>query len=133
MTNNLMISLWVGIAIFFLISVISLAYGMKLNKNDYIITGYGINNSKPYITVQGTAGGSYDPSLGDEGYYAYVFNTDKGIFQITVAEGSSNKPYYGVDRIANKEIKLHECLITPSATGKPAFENRTVTYIDGNM
>jgi hypothetical protein len=119
--------------IFFLFSLISSSYGMKLNESDYIITGFGINNSNPYITVQGTAGGTYDPSLGDEGYYAYVFNTDKGTFQVTVAEGFSNKPYYGVDRIANKEIKLHECLDTQSTTGKPAFKNKMVTYIDHNM
>jgi hypothetical protein len=119
-------------AVFFLF-LVSSSYGMKLNESDFIITGFGINNSNPYITVEGTAGGSYDPSLGDEGYYAYVFNTDKGIFQITVSEGSLNKPYYGVDRIANKEIKLHECLNTQSTTGKPAFENKMVTYIGHNM
>ena len=35
-----------------------------------------------------TAGGSYNPSLGDEGYQAYVFDTDKGTLEISVAEGS---------------------------------------------
>ena len=48
------------------------------------------------MTVQGTAGGSYDPSMGDEGYEAYIFDTNRGIFQITVAEGTSidGTPYY---------------------------------------
>jgi hypothetical protein len=120
-------------AIFIIFSSLSLSFGMKLNVSDYIVTGFGINNSIPYLTVQGIAGGTYDPSLGDEGYYAYVFNTDKGIFQITVSEGSSNKPYYGAERIVNKEIKLHGCLITESATGKPSFENNIVKYLDHSM
>ena len=69
-------------AILFLGTLTSLAYGLKLNEKDYIITGFGMKEGNPFITVQGTAGGSYDPSMGDEGYEAYVFNTDKGIFQI---------------------------------------------------
>jgi len=36
------------------------------------------------LLFKGAAGGSYDPSLGDEGYQAYVFDTDKGIFAISV-------------------------------------------------
>jgi hypothetical protein len=31
------------------------------------------------MCVQGKAGGSYDASLGDEGYEAHVFKTDKEI------------------------------------------------------
>lgn len=33
------------------------------------------------FTVQYDAGGSYNPSLGDEGYRAYVFDTDKGTWK----------------------------------------------------
>src|SRR6266540_258966 len=126
MCNNRTIYVSIICAILLLVAfTISNAYAIKLNEKDYIITDFGIVSGNPFITVEGTAGGSYDPSMGDEGYYAYVFNTDKGIFQITVAEGDANKPYYGVDRIVNKEIKLHECLITKSTTGKPSFENET--------
>ena len=46
-----------------------------------------MKNGNPFITVQGAAGGSYDPSLGDEGYQAYVSDTDKGTLEISVAEG----------------------------------------------
>lgn len=120
-------------AILFLGTLTSLAYGLKLNEKDYIMTGFGMKDGNPFITVQGTAGGSYDPSMGDEGYEAYVFNTDKGIFQITVAEGSSNKPYYSVDHILSKQIKLDECLLTEGTHGKPRFGNNTVEYIDHNQ
>ncbi|MGA9942784.1 MAG: hypothetical protein WBP88_12385 [Nitrososphaeraceae archaeon] len=120
-------------AILFLGTLTSLAYGLKLNEKDYTITGFGMKDGNPFITVQGTAGGSYDPSMGDEGYEAYVFNTDKGIFQITVAEGSSNKPYYSVDHILSKQIKLDECLLTEGTHGKPRFGNNTVEYIDHNQ
>jgi hypothetical protein len=120
-------------AILFLGTLTSLAYGVKLNEKDYTITGFGMKDGNPFITVQGTAGGSYDPSMGDEGYVAYVFNTDKGIFQITVAEGSSNKSYYAVDHILAKEIKLNECLSSEGTLGKPHFNNNTVQYIDHNQ
>jgi hypothetical protein len=92
-------------------SLATLAYAVTLHEKDYIITNFGIKNGNPIITVQGTAGGSYDPSLGDEGYQAYVFDTDKGTFEITVAEGSSNKPHYSTDQILAKVTKLNECLI----------------------
>jgi hypothetical protein len=70
-----------------------------------------MKNGNPFITVQCAAGGSYDPSLGDEGYQAYVFDTDKGTFEITVAKGTSNKPHYSTDQILAKVTKLNECLI----------------------
>ena len=54
---------------------------------------------------------SYDPSLSDEGYQAYVFDTDKGIFEISVTEGSSNEAHFSTDQIFRKVIKLNECLI----------------------
>ena len=57
----------------FLCALTSFAYGMKLNEKDYTITGLGMKDGNPFITVEGTAGGSYDPSMGDEGYVAYVF------------------------------------------------------------
>ena len=120
-------------AMLFLGTLTSLAYGIELSEKDYTITGFGLKDGNPFITVQGTAGGSYDPSMGDEGYEAYVFNTDKGIFQITVSEGSSNKPYYSVDRILAKEIKLNECLLSEDTHGRPHFDNNTVQYIDHNQ
>src|SRR6476660_718007 len=121
-------------AILFLGTLTSLAYGLKLNEKDYTITGFGMKDGNPLITVQGTAGGSYDPSLGDEGYQAYVFDTDKGTFEITVAEGSSNKSHYSTDQILAKVIKLNECLIKNREThGKPVVENSTVSYVDPNL
>ena len=64
-----------------------------------------------------------------------MFSTsDKGTFEITVAEGSSNKPHYSTDQILAKVIKLNECLIKNREThGKPLFENNTVSYVDPNL
>lgn len=121
-------------AILFLVSLATIAYAITFHEKDYIVTNFGVKNGNPFITVQGTAGGSYDPSMGDEGYQAYVFDTDKGIFEITVAEGSSNKPHYSTDQILAKLIKLNECLIKNRETqGKPLFENNTVSYVDPNL
>ena len=80
-----------------------------------------MKNGNLFITVQGSAGGSYDPSLSDEGYQAYVFDTDKGIFEISVTEGSSNKPHFSTDQIFRKVIKLNECLIKTKGTWTPYF------------
>ena len=83
----------------------------------------------PFINVQGAAGWSYDPTLGDEWRHAYVFDTDKGTIEISVAEGSSNKPRFSTDQILPKVIKLYKCLIKTKGTlGKPSFQNNTVMY-----
>jgi hypothetical protein len=111
-------------------------YSVELDEKDYFISNFGINSGRPFITVQGTAGGSYDPSMGDEGYEAYVFDTDKGIFQITVAQGSSSDNgtyYYSTDHILSNEIKLGECLLTEQTDDKPRFENNTAEYVGHNL
>ena len=61
-------SIYLGIisAILFLGTLATLAYAVTLHEEDYIITNFGIKNGNPFITVQGTAGESYDPSVGDE-------------------------------------------------------------------
>jgi hypothetical protein len=122
-------------AILFLFSFASIvnASTSTLNERDYLITNFGIRNGNPIITVEGTAGGSYDASMGDEGYQAYVFDTDKGIFQVTVSEGSSNKPYYSTDQLLVKDIKLNECLLTKETQGKPLFDNNTVEFVDHKL
>ena len=58
----------------------------------YVISNFGPKNGNPFITVQGTAGDSFDPELRDE--------------------GSINKPHYSKDQILSKVIKLNECLMT---------------------
>jgi hypothetical protein len=134
MYNNRTIYVSIICAILLLVAfTASNAYASKLNEKDYIITDFGIASGNPFITVEGTAGGSYDPSMGDEGYEAYVFDTDKGLFQVTVAEGESEKSYYSADHLLVKGIKLNECLLSESTHGKPHFDNNTVQYIDNNQ
>jgi hypothetical protein len=104
----------------------------SLQENDYVIKDFGVKNGSLFITVEGTAGGSYDPSMGDAGYSAYVFDTDKGIFQVTVGEGIHNNgtPYYLTDEVVVNEIKLNECLSTKEAAGTPHLNDNTVEYVD---
>jgi hypothetical protein len=93
-----------------------------------------MKNGNQFITVQGAAGGSYDPSLGDEGHQAYVFDADKGTLEIYVAEGSSNQPHFSTDQILANVIKLNECLIKTKGThGTPLFQNSRVMYVDPNL
>jgi len=108
-------------------------YATSLEENDYIIKDFGVKNGNLFITVEGTAGGSYDPSMGDEGYEAYVFDTDKGVFQVTVAEGIYNgTPYYLTDQVFANELKLNVCLFTKETAGTPHLENHSVQYVDQN-
>jgi hypothetical protein len=104
----------------------------SLQENDYVINDFGIRNGSLFITVEGIAGGSYDPSMGDEGYSAYLFDTDKGKFQVTIGEGIYNNgtPYHLTDEVVVNEIKLNECLFTKEASGHPNLYNNTVEYVD---
>jgi hypothetical protein len=110
------------------------SYATGLQEKDYFIKDFGVKNGNLFITVEGTAGGSYDPSMGDEGYEAYVFDTDKGVFQVTVAEGIYNNgtPYYLTDQVFANELKLNVCLFTKETAGTPHLENHSVQYVDQN-
>jgi len=116
-----------AIAVLMIPSIIAIPlYAQELRTEDYIITDFGLRNGNtPFISVQGKAGGSYDASLGDEGYEAYVFKTDKGNFMITVAEGSGTNPYYSTNHLLTNDVKLNECLDTESGRGKPSFHEHT--------
>lgn len=110
------------------------SYAQELRTDDYIITDFGLRNSNtPFITVQGKAGGSYDASLGDEGYEVYVFKTDKGNFMLMVSEGSGTIPYYSADHLLTNDIKLNECLDTESGRGKPGFHDHTAEHLGHNL
>jgi hypothetical protein len=110
------------------------SYAQELHTTDYIITDFGLRDSNtPFITVQGKAGGSYDASMGDEGYQAYVFKTDRGNFMITVSEGFGTKPYYSANHLLSNDTKLNVCLDTESGRGEPAFHEHTVEYRGHNL
>src|SRR5918995_2453022 len=88
-------------------------HAQELGNEDYSITNFGlINSNTPFITVQGRVGGSYDASLGDEGYQTYVFKTDKGSFMISVAQGAGSVLYYSAERLVTDGLRLDACLIT---------------------
>lgn len=112
------------------ISCIPLSYAQQLHTKDYIITDFGLRDSNtPFVTVQGKAGGSYDASVGDEGYQAYVFKTDKGNFMTTVAEDL----YYSANHLLTDDIELDACLHTESGSGKPNFHDHTAEYLGHNL
>ena len=58
----------------------------SFNENDFIIKDFGITDVSPWLTVEGTAGGSKPDNASQ--IYAYVFVTDNGIF--TVTSGGTN-------------------------------------------
>ena len=110
-------------------------YAQQLHSEDYKITDFGLKDSNtPFLTVQGKAGGSYDYSVGDEGYWAYVFKTDKGNFMISVS-GTDPDPccYYDAAHLITEDIRLNECLRSKSDSGKPGFHDHTVEYFGRNL
>ena len=116
---------------FFIPLVISNTYA-KIDTKDFMITNFGLKGGNPFITVQGKAGGSTDPSCADECYEAYVFVTDKGNFEATVTSGES-KPYYSADQFKVNSFKVGECLHTKTAHGKGSYSGNTVEYVDHNL
>ncbi len=53
----------------------------QLNEADFKIKDIGIEDEKPWVTVEGKAGESRPDNASQ--IYAYVFVTDKGIFAVT--------------------------------------------------
>jgi hypothetical protein len=72
--------------------------------------------------------------LGDEGYEAYVFDTDRGMFQITVSASSNDGiANYSTARIISNQTELGDCLLTEKVNGEPAFDKQTVQYVDKSI
>ena len=102
----------------------------ELQEKDYTITDFGfLNSNVPFITVQGIAGGSYDASLGDEGYKAYVIKTNKGNFMITVAQGPGSSPSYSAGRLLTNELELNGCLVTEETQVEPLVWGRVIAFL----
>lgn len=102
----------------------------EVDEEDYTITDFGFLNRKvPFITVQGKAGGSYDASLGDEGYLAYVIKTNKGNFMITVAQGSGSSPSYSAERLLTNELELNGCLVTEESQIEPRVWGHVIAFL----
>lgn len=53
----------------------------QLNEADFKIKDFGVEDGKPWITVEGTAGASKPENASQ--IYAYAFVTDKGVFAVT--------------------------------------------------
>lgn len=52
----------------------------KINEADFKIKDFGFKDGKPWLTVEGKAGGSKPQNASQ--IYAYAFVTDKGIFAV---------------------------------------------------
>jgi len=53
----------------------------QLNEPDFKIKEFGVKDGKPWLTVEGKAGGSTPDNASQ--IFAYAFVTDKGIFAVT--------------------------------------------------
>jgi hypothetical protein len=108
-------------------SLSSYSSGNVFNKQDFIITNFGIKNGTPFIQVKGEAGRSLPNNT--EEVYAYIFNTDKGIFAVRTGEGS----FHDASHITLDAIKVKQCIKSDSSEGQPKFSGNTVYYINRNV
>jgi hypothetical protein len=106
----------------------------EVDKEDYTITDFGFLNRKvPFITVQGIAGGSYNASLGDEGYQAYVIKTNQGNYMITIAQGPGSNPSYSAERLLTNEIELNGCLVAEESQMEPRIWGNVIVFLGQDL
>ena len=67
----------------------------QLNEADFKVKDFGIENGKPWITVEGKAGASKPQNASQ--IYGYAFVTDKGIFAVVSHGGAEDSPQVGND------------------------------------
>ena len=79
MHNRESVYLLIVSAILFLSSLATVAYAITLHEKDYIVTNFGVKNGNPFISVQGTAGGSYDLQWVTKGIN-HIFSTPTRAF-----------------------------------------------------
>jgi len=109
-------------------------FAQELDEKDYTVTDFGfLSGNIPIIIVQGIAGGSYDASLGDEGYQAYVIKTNKGNFMITVAEGPGSRPSFSAERLLTNELELNGCLLTAETQVEPRVWGRVIAFLGEDL
>ena len=88
----------IGISAILMVSSSTTLAQNSFNENDFIIKDFGITDVSPWLTVEGTAGGSKPDNASQ--IYAYVFVTDKGIFTVTSggindsAEGTNDTQWH---------------------------------------
>jgi hypothetical protein len=128
-----MVIAWVILALSPSSTMFSL-FAQELDKKDYTITDFGFLNRKvPFITVQGLAGGSYDASVGDEGYQAYVIKTNKGNFMVTVSQGQGSNPSYSAERLLSNELELNGCLVTEESLMEPRIWGNVIAFLGQDL
>lgn len=75
------IAVIIGISAILMVGSSSALAQSNFNENDFIIKDFGFKEGKPWLTVEGIAGGSKPDNASQ--IYAYAFVTDKGIFAVT--------------------------------------------------
>ena len=99
---------------------------------DLTITDFGIDgDDNPFLTVEGTAGGTVPDETGD--IYAYVFFTDDGVYAVTSHPGIEDSDEVGDD----EEWHAHKvtldgdsCVTSLEEDGNASLDGNTVTVED---
>lgn len=99
---------------------------------DLTITNFGIDDDgNPFLTVEGTAGGTVPDETGD--IYGYVFFTDDGIYAVTSHPGIEDSSEVGDD----EEWHAHKvtldgdnCVTSLDEDGNASLDGNTVTVED---
>ena len=107
---------------------------------DLTIDEFGIDDGNPFLTVEGTAGGTI-PDEKDEGdIYAHVFVTDKGVFVVAAHPGfadSNEQPPQEAWHGHGLELTEDQppCIVENSINddGEAVVEGKTVTLYTSDL
>jgi hypothetical protein len=102
---------------------------------DLTIDEFGIDDGNPFLTVEGTAGGTIPDEKDKADIYAHVFDTDKGVFAVASHPGFEDSPdeQPPIEAWHGHGLELTEdqppCIVENSINddGKAVVEGKTVT------
>ena len=127
--------LTIAILIISTISVATTTSFAKFIREDFEITNFGLKDGNPYIQVQGQAGKSFPEECDDECYYAYLFETDKGMYAILVGSNLEDPPKaaYGVEDFKAKSIKEGEEYDIFDVSADHKFSGNTAEFLPKDL
>lgn len=107
----------------------------KFIHEDFEITNFGLKDGNPYIDVVGQAGQSFPEDCDDSCYYAYLFETDKGMYAILAGSNLEDPPKasYGVEHFKATSIKEGEEYDIDDVSANHRFSEHTAEFIPRDL
>src|SRR6058998_326681 len=112
------VAVMLGLSAILIIGSNSVLAQSKLNEADFKIKDFGIKDGNPWLTVEGTAGGSIPQNASL--IYAYAFVTDNGTFAATSHGGEDSAEVGNDTQWHTHQVTLDEnkCVASINDNGK---------------